>query len=351
VEADRQGDGDGVASPAELRKLASVVQSQDAPTLEASHGDRLAAARALVDAGVPVTTLDSSLRKLPEPLRRLALELDGLWGNADGRVTAEEVGRVATTYLAALPFFTSDAQALLDLAHHLGLDGTPGRATARSVVDLRVALDRVDRQAVAEARPFRELFDQAVAQGEVAGVPELLRSAAAHSPKWHQLSILEHSAASVEAMRLLAGEAGLDWKDGGAAMLLHDVGKLLTRKVTGDGQTPRYAFWAHGTSGATWLEARGLSPELAFLVRHHDVLREYSSDQVVALCGGKAELVGKLVLVYLADQAAKGRTPDQVASLEAETPKILELSQRAGLDGPAMLRFVAAQRERVAPPA
>ncbi|MBI5498510.1 MAG: HDIG domain-containing protein [Deltaproteobacteria bacterium] len=341
VEADRKGNADGVASRAELDGLARSMQVKPGAAWDVDAAQRAATAKTLAAETKSVATLDPELRAMPPALRRLALELDGIWGNADGKVTPAEVDRVARYYLSALPFFSADARSLLELAQYLKLD--VAAAPVRNVVDLRAALSRVDRKEETAAKPFRALFDEAVAQAEVPGAPELLRDTLRHSPRWHRLSILEHSAVAVDAARELSARAGVDWKAAGATMLLHDVGKILERQVR-DGA--HFTFWDHEELGAQWLQDKGVDAEMFFLIQNHSVLRELTVDELEARCGGDRTRMARLAVVYVADQVAKGDTPDQLQSLAQQEPKIREFARRAGVDADALFRGAAQLRAR-----
>ncbi len=337
--ADLRGDADGKASASELAAIRAGVTNDvvrgDSPSggvADVAHGHGStpphadAYERAVVSARAgEVTTLAEPLRRLPAPLRRLALEVDSLWGDADGRVTTAELDRVARFTLAALPFFTKEADAILELAQYLGLDA--GARTAPSVLGLRLALATVDRDGASGAADFRELFDEAVRAGEVLGLPGMLRDAAQHAPHWHSLSILEHSAVASSAARSLSALLDVDWRLAGATMLVHDVGKMLERHATAHG----FSYTDHEALGAEWLKERGVSDDVVFHVRHHADLRKASADELAALCGTRERLRQHL-LVYVADQIAKGSEPAQLASFEEQAPKIADLASRCGID-------------------
>jgi putative nucleotidyltransferase with HDIG domain len=263
----------------------------------------------------------------------VAIEIDRLWGQPDGRITVDELERVARYYLAALPFFTKEAGALLELAEHLGFaDDRQAAPAAKNVLSLRLAMAEVDKGEVARGQAFRALFDEALRAHDDPARPGLLRDVALHQPKWHRLSILEHTAVAVAAIKTLATSMGLEWKDAGAVMLLHDIGKVLERQtVTDPDGRDRHAFWGHEGVGARWLASRGLSPDLVFHVNHHGDLRAIGVEDMVALCGTK-ERLAQAIVVYVADQVAKGDTPDQLASFAREWPKIEALCAHAGLD-------------------
>jgi putative nucleotidyltransferase with HDIG domain len=337
AEADQRGNADGVADPCELKDLAHAMEANVAPAFDDTYVQRLEAVRELSANPLGLPALDGALRKLPESLRRLALELDALWGNADGKVSVNEVDRVARYYLAALPFFTKNAADLLELARYLRLDGPVPDRPPLGVLQLRTALATVDSARVGMNQPFRTLFDEAVRVSESPGAPELLRDAAMHSPRWHKLGILEHSSVAVRAGIDLSRAVQLDWRDAGATMLLHDIGKMLEREVEHQAGVRAFAFTDHESMGAQWLKARGVSDELAFQVQHHRDLRALTVEQMIELSGGNNERLARMVVVYVADQVAKGDTPDQMASFTRETPKILALAEHAGIDGQALL--------------
>ncbi len=344
ADADRMGNADGVATPQEVKALAETMATQAPASWDVNHKERAAAAKTLAaEMTVPAGTLDPALQKLPAPLRRLALELDAAWGNGDGKVSVGELDRVARYYMAALPFFTKEAGALLELAQHLKLDA-PEKPAANNVLQLRMALAKVDKKDVEQAKPFRALFDEALKQSDALGAPELMRDAAKHSPKWHSLSILEHTAVAVDAVRGLCNAVGVDWKDAGAAMLLHDVGKILQRQVKDQDGKISYNFWDHEAAGAEWLKQKGVSPEVEFQVRHHMELRSQTEDGMWALAGGDKDRLARMMTVYLADQVSKGDKPDQLASLANETPKIMNLCARAGIDGAKLFATADALR-------
>src|SRR5690606_15457159 len=117
----------------------------------------------------------------------------------------------------------------------------------------------------------------------------------------------------------------------GATLLLHDVGKILERHAAGRG----FHYHDHEETGARWLEERGVPADVAFHVRHHADLRAKSVAEMVALCGSD-ERLRQAVIVYVADQVAKGVTPDQLVSFDEQAPKIAALSARCGLDADAL---------------
>lgn len=334
--ADLAGDADGKVTRAELEGIQAAAAKGVVRTAEAGPLGHLSAEQAdayeratSAAARGPLPTLSEPLARLPAPLRRLALEMDALWGNADGQLSVEELDRVARFTLAVLPFFTKEASAVVELAEYLGL--VEGPRPANGVLALRLALAEVDKEEVARGAAFRALFDEAVAAGEVAGLPEMLRDAATHSPRWHSLSILEHTAVAVDAARSLASSLDVDWREAGATMLLHDVGKMLERYAHERG----FHYTNHESLGADWLERRGVSAEVAFHVRHHADLRTKSVEEMVALCGS-GERLRQAILVYVADQVGKGVTPDQLESFREQAPKIAALCKVAGLDATAL---------------
>lgn len=346
AEADRLGNADGIASTEELENVAEALQ--ETPSFDVTGQSRRDKVVSLLGQAneVPPATLDPTFQSLPTPLRRLALEVDGLWGDANGQISPEEFGRVVEFTLSALPFFTDKADALLELAQHLGFD-QPDSKVAPSVMKLQMALAQVDAQEVENNRPFRQLFDEAVEAGEQIGAPELLRDALLHSPRWHRFSILDHTAKAVEAVRDLSQTVGMEWENAGASMLLHDVGKILERNTKSPDASgrPRFHYFDHEAAGAEWLESRGLDPDIAFHVRNHAEIRNVSTDEIVELAEGDPDRLAEMVVVYVADQVAKGNTDDQVESFESMRPKLLDLAQQAGLDGEALLARAATLRE------
>jgi putative nucleotidyltransferase with HDIG domain len=347
ADADRLGDADGVATPSEVRDLAKTMATRTPASWDVEHAQRAEAARTLAtQVTQPTSTLDPALTRLPAPLRRLALELDAAWGNGDGKVSVQELDRVARYYLAALPFFSREAGALLELAKHLNLELPAQGGTADNVLQLRLALPKLEKQEVTAARPFRALFDEALQASDAPGAPELLRSATKHSPKWHCLSILEHTAVAVDAARTLSNAVGVDWKDAGAAMLLHDVGKILERQVRQQDGKVSYNFWDHEAAGAEWLQQRHVPKEVVFQVRHHMDLRAMTEQGMWEASGPDKDRLARMLTVYMADQVAKGNKPDQLESLQNETPKILALCKRAGIDGGKLFATADALRAR-----
>lgn len=339
AEADRLGNADGVASVEELEAVAETLEST--PSFDITGKARREKVQSLLGQAVetPPATLDPTFQSLPEPLRRLALEMDSLWGDANGQVSVEEFGRVVEFTLSALPFFTDDAGALLELAQHLGFDKAESKA-APSVMKLQMALAQVDSQEVESNRPFRQMFDEAVAHGEQSGAPELLRDALLHSPRWHRFSILDHTAKAVEAVRDLSQAVGMEWKNAGASMLLHDVGKILERnaKSPDSSGNPRFHYFDHESAGAEWLESRGLDPDIAFHVRNHAEIRKRSNDEILALAEGNPNRLAEMVVVYVADQVAKGNTSEQMESFATISPRLLHLAEKAGIDGEVLLQ-------------
>jgi putative nucleotidyltransferase with HDIG domain len=348
--ADLAGDANGVATPAEVRSIRKRAEARPTRGVAVDPVVPPEVQRALAQAlgetpGAPaLSTLDPALRRLPPVLRRLALEIDGVWGNADGKVSVQELDRVMRYYLAALPFFTKEARAILQLARHLGYYRSP--ELGASVVELRAALDRIPAEERRRGQQFRALFDEALREADVPGVPELLRDAQLHSPKWHSLSVLEHTAAAVAAIADLAPAlGGRDWKDAAACMLLHDVGKILSRRVGHEGSGGVYEFSDHEAIGAKWLQARGLDPELVFQIDHHTVLRSLDQDAMIALCGTPDRLA-RAIVVYVADQVAKGVTPAQLASFDAQADKIRGLCAHAGIDADQLFELRRRSIER-----
>jgi len=340
-QADRLGNADGTTTPQELKSLVGALKLEQS-TFDPLKQGRLERAEELLQGAAVMPSLDPALRALPEGLRRLALEIDGLWGNADGKVSVAEIDRVAHLYTSAMPFFYDDAAKLLELAAqlHLDLDGP--------LSGMKATMAGVDDDQRTGARTYRQLFDDALAQLDLPGAPDLIREARLHSPCWHQLSILEHTAAAVRAVGMLEKASGLDWSTAEATLLLHDVGKLLTREVKdADPAAPQFSFWGHTESGADWLKQHAVSDEIVQIVRNHEAIRELGTAQaVIDLAGGDRRVVGKLVLHYLADQAAKGSTPDQLASLAVQKPKVVELAKYAGLDAAKLFEVLDEARQQ-----
>jgi putative nucleotidyltransferase with HDIG domain len=338
--ADLAGDADGIASPDELSKLAGGLEAATPAGFDGDHMERAERAAALAQT-VPAAgleTLDPVLRRLPAPVRRLSLQIDALWGNADGELTLEEIDRVAGHYLRAVAFFADDAQQLLSLAGALGIDlDAVAPAEAENVLALRAATQRLDRDEVGAARPFRELFREAVRESDIPGSPDLLRDASLHSPTWHHLSILEHSTMAVRAISQLRDAMGLDWPEAPAVMLLHDVGKILDRVPRPDRGEDHYSYWDHEAVGAEWLKTRGVDEDIVFHVRHHMVVRPESADHIRALAGGDKDRLARMLVVFCADDVAKGLLEPQMESFEENRSKILELARDAGIDGEELI--------------
>jgi putative nucleotidyltransferase with HDIG domain len=333
--ADLAGNADGVASKEELKEVAGPGAQKALAKVDGLSGKRARAADALIAnaASESIQTLDPMLKALPASMRRLALELDALWGNSDGQITPGEMERVAGLYLAALPFYFDDAQALLELADVLKLnDGRPAQQS--SVLKLRLAVADTDTTEVTANRPYREILEEAIAESEVPGAPELLRDMLAHRPRYHRLSVLDHTAAAVKSAQALCDKAGVDWKLAGATMLLHDVGKVLDRHARDDDDG--YSFFNHEEAGARWLKEKNLDPELVFQVKYHAALRVGTLDEIREVAQDNPERIGRMVLVYLADQVAKGDTPGNLQSMQEQKAKVLALADQAGLDGPAL---------------
>ena len=339
--ADLAGNADGIATSDEIQDVGAKAVTR--PTVGADLRNSPGVQHTLLSQaseGFTVQTLDPQLQSLPGPLRRLALEIDGLWGNADGEVSVDELDRVAKHYLAALPFFTSEAEAILELAEHLGYATT--EASSASLIELRAALKIMDPDEAKRGASFRALFDEALAECDVPGVPELLRSAAEHSPRWHNLSVLEHTAIAVRAIRDIGIEMNIEWRDAGAVMLLHDIGKVLRREMCPVSEMPVYTFRGHEEVGANWLASRGLDAELVFLVRHHGDLRWNSSDEILKACGDNKKRVTELMLVFVADHIAKGDRPEQLESFGENVATIRKMAKVAGVDVNALFAVRAA---------
>lgn len=342
AEADRRGNADGRVEPGELGRLVGELERRGADRFDAGAEARLQQARTLAaDGTLSASTLEPELQRAPEPVRRLALEVDALWGNADGRVSIDELDRVAAFYLAALPFFGAQAATLLELASALGAARPAADPVAPSVLALRAAVQRLDSDACVAAQPFASLFEQALAEGDVPGAPGYLRDPLLHSPRWHRLSVLEHTAAAVDAARQLAATVGVDWREAGATMLLHDVGKLLDRVAK---PSEGFNYFDHEALGAAWLAERGLPEELRFQIASHLEIHRRSADELIALCAGDRGRVARLVIVACADSVAKGDTPEQVANFEQAVPKLRALARHAGLDDARLLAEVARLR-------
>jgi hypothetical protein len=307
---------------------ALVHQLEEHNPWDDDRAARLEKARALLEAPPPaLRTVAPQLDALPAPLRRLALEIDALWGNADGKISLQEFQRVSGYYLAAGSMFTDRIVELIELGEHLGL--------ADAVRDLRAQLAQLEAP-TETMKQARELFDLAVAEGELPGRPQALRSADLHSPRYHQLSILEHSVNAVHAMKELCELAGRDWKDPAAVMLLHDVGKVLAFNSHWGAKT----FHEHDRVASTWLEHQGAAESIIYAVRHHEEMRTLNVAALEAKLGGDRDRLALMTLIYLADASAKGQTPDQLASFESELPKVRELCQRARLDAQALIARV-----------
>lgn len=343
-EADRRGTLDGITTHQELVALKRTLEAQ--PT-DGFQFDVTARARekslSVLISSTPVGTIvsDASIRKLPTALRLLANELDAHWGDADGKVSVEEFDRVAAYYLAALPFFCDEAQTLLELAEHLGY------AQRDSTKVITETLSTVTERERELSRPFTELFHETVKAKDLPGAPGALREAALHSPKWHRLSVLEHSAFAVKAIRDLADTAGVEWKGLASTMLLHDVGKVLDRDVDLLSRLfgrLEYNFTGHEAAGAKWLASRGLDQDLVWLVHHHLTPRGKTLSKLDALEGSRPDLVAKLALVYLADQVSKGDTEAQLSSLLRQSPMLRAAFTRAGWNADAL--FTRADRSR-----
>lgn len=309
--------------------------------LYASHGDFVRGALDVMaqkdvelrraGAAGAVDTLAPELQGLPEPLKKLCVELDGLWGNADGKVSVDELDRVARYTLQALPFFTEEAAAIVQLAEALGYAGSD------EVGKLKSGLAQLDPGTRQEQAAYRQALDEAIAQSDQRG-PDLIRDIAKHQPRWHRLSILEHTAAAVAAVAAFSDQAGLDWPGAGAIMLLHDIGKILERPTFFDeGGNQRWHFGGHEDVGAKWLEQRGFDGDLVFHVRHHGDIRGKSVEEILDLCQGDTRRMQEFVVVALADTLAKGDTPDLRQSFsDVLAPKLEDLCKRSGLDAEAM---------------
>ncbi len=345
--ADQQGNADGIASKQELQELAETLEAT--PSFDVDVDTRRQRTQELLGASSETfATLSPELRAMPAPLRRLALEIDSLWGDADGEISVAEFDRVVEYTLAALPFFTEEAEGLLELAEYLGFD-CAGSTGAAPVHKLQMALAHVDEKEVEEARPFRQLFDEALAEGELPGAPEYLRDSLKHSPRWHSFSILEHTNHAVQAVRDLSQTVGIHWENAGATMLLHDVGKILERHSKNpDGQgNPMFHYFDHERVGEEWLSERGLSPDIAFHIRNHMVLRQKSVDEILDIADHDPKLLSEMIVVFMADHVAKGNKKDLMKSFEELRPTILTLSQHAGIDGQALLHRAAELRAEI----
>ena len=349
--ADLRGNADGVASADEVQALADDLAARPRADFDADASDRQSTAQSLAT-GAPAkgyATLDPKLRGLPEPMRRLALEIDALWGNADGEITVDKIDRVAAHYLAALPFFSHEASQLLDLARHLGFgvaeDPTDGAPIAPNVAALRAATAKLDPAEVAAGKPFRALLDQALVAADIPGAPELLRDRLRHSPEWHDLSILEHTTMAVRTADELARTVGLQWPKMGAVMLLHDVGKILGRVPRPDRGEHEFSYWDHEANGAAWLEARGVDQEIEFQVKNHMAVRPNDAEEILELTAGDKDRLARLLVVFCADDVAKGLPEKQVATFLAQEAKIVALGKLAGIDGQALFDRACAIRE------
>ncbi len=332
--ADLQGNRDGVASPSEIKGLRVPDNLQDW-TLDGENDAGRAAYQALQGTAEATTvrTLAPALVALPPALRGLALELDAVWGDSDGHLSAAEIDKVARFTLAALPFFVPDAEAIIELAGALGYGGEGDGAPLANVLNLRLALAQVPAGTAEKNAPFRALLDEAIQQSDAVGMPELLRNAARHNPRYHSLSVLEHTAYAVKAIDALNTAAGTSFDAGPAIMLLHDVGKIIDRQLWthDDGSLLGYSFKGHEAAGAAWLEARGFDADMLLHVRFHGDYRTMDADEIRGLCTDEQTL-GEAMLVLLADSLAKGNQPATVESIDAELPKIATLLEEAGLD-------------------
>ncbi len=337
--ADRAGNADGLVGKAELARLVKQLESRPPASFDRDAEKRLEVARRLLSEAPaqPLSTLEPALRSMPEAVRRLALEIDALWGDADGQVQVEELDRVARYYLAVLPYFSAKAEDLLALASLLKLGSGADQASASGVVALRAAVAKLDSDQASSARPFGELFGEALQAAEIPGAPGLLREALQHSPRWHRLSILEHTAAATEAAHALAEAAGVDWQEAGATLLLHDVGKLLSRHAKERHGELRFYYWDHEEVGARWLKQRQVPAELLFQIQNHLEIHRREAAEIIDLAGGDPARVARMLVVAAADSLGKGDTSHYLESWAKLQPRFLELAAFAGLDGPAML--------------
>ncbi|MBK7862147.1 MAG: hypothetical protein IPJ65_26735 [Archangiaceae bacterium] len=323
------------AAPAPVQTPAAPRAAPAAPPAAPFQTTRSRAdqARALVEAR-PVaghTPHDAALQAMPAELRRLAHEVDSLWGNSDGKVQSAELERVLGYVSAALPFFGAEAKALGELAKLLKLEVAVPEPLPRS------ATAAVDAQA-------RGAFDAAIQVAERQGDGGLLRDVLAHSPKWHSLSILEHSAFAVEAARRLCADTGVSWPEAGATLLLHDAGKILTRHHNPDGS---FSFVGHDHVAADFLTTRVDSEELLFQIRHHMEIHALTPDQALELAGGDRQRLARMLIVLVSDHVAEG-TPDERASFAADRPHLLALAEAAGIDGERLLATAEQVRAEVA---
>ncbi len=367
--ADLHGNRDGLTSSSELRTFADSLK------LHRNYaGDGLEfrqVQRAIAALGHPrsPTSTDTArnpgsqgIAGLSPRLREIAMNIDTVWGNADGRVHQAEISKVAAYYLPALAYFTDEAAQLIELAQALSLSDAPIVGTLHR--ELNGLKDCPSRNLL----HARALLDEAIAEADLPGAPSLLRDVRYHSPQWHGLGVLQHITTSVAAVEALAdtladtiagtladtiadttadtkaplssGEvlAGPNAKQRlSSTMLLHDIGKVLGRRGVSSAAARSYRFTDHEHEGADWLRQRNLDPDILWLVENHMIIRPNSAQSVIASCGNDASRVGELVMVYVADQVAKGNTPDQLKSFEQQTPKLRELCKFAGLDAGKLL--------------
>lgn len=315
--------------------------------------------------------------QLPSYFKALAARVDGLWGRADGRVEQDEIDRAGLFLLAAARFYRDQGELLLDLAEQLGLhesrvmtsldaklqalngERRPSpakiirlcRRTGWSYPKARAELEK-ELQPPIDRRWARNIFEDVLASTDIPGLPELLREARTHSRKWHQFGVLHHIAVGVHNVEILAAAVGIDFTSAPDIMLLHDIGKMLSRELKPAKRRDavfqeegtksfKYSFHGHEDRGADRLAELGVDEYFVFHVRHHGTLRYITADDpedrrralpffrdVLPELSASAdrpfrdhgrtgrELLREMVIIYVADQMAKGDQPDVVRQFE-----------------------------------
>ena len=199
-----------------------------------------------------------SVAHLPPDLKAFALQVEAHWGDGHGEISTQALRRFAQLTCNAIAFFVDDATQLLALTDALGQAQSPPLKAA--LVDVKAKLAALTPAERERAKPFRVHFDAAVSIADAKGPTALIRDAAHHHPRYHQHSIVEHTTLAVAAVNALASSAGIEWKDAGAVMLLHDVGKMIASNTW---SLPGYArpgeknwnFTNHEAIGADWLKS------------------------------------------------------------------------------------------------
>lgn len=346
--ADLRGDADGLASCEDVHTLVSDWTRDSLPTYDWLALERLNVAEQLLEESRSQRsiTLSSTLRQQSLSLRRLALEINGLWGTANGHIACVEIERVARFYLFAWPFFKAESAVLVELARVIDCFETLSQQPDSFLHRLHYALHSAPQELTTLELQARSWFDEALIHSEVPGSPEYMRDVENHSPKWHSLSILEHVAVAIRGVRALSDAIHFEWREGPATMLLHDVGKILTRQLRADGVHSTFTFWDHEPEGAAWLQQRGADSHLVFQVAHHAVLRELPFEELKELARHDAQCIAQMVIVYCADQLGKGNTPPQRQSFTLQYEKILALARYAEIDGIALIAHFEELRER-----